>query len=322
MNFGEVLTRAWHIIWKNKILWLFGFFASLGAGGGGNGGANFNYNFGGGNFPGSTEQMPAWMERLIETAPIWVPILVLLGLVFIAVLVVLNTLGRIGLARGAWLADQSATGGQVFPTLNFGILWEAGRRYFWRVLLLIILLWALTITLGFIILVPIIGLSILTLGIGLICLLPLLCVLFIAFWAMTVIADLAVIGIVNEDRTLTDAIRRAWVMFKARPADIFITAFILWVGSLVVGLVVGLPVLLILMPIIGSAIFNSEEMLQGSLILSGILFLLYLPVLLFVQSVLQAYINTAWTLVYRRLGALMQNISQAQVIDVPANPES
>ena len=40
-NFGEVLTRAWQIIWKHRVLWIFGILASCGrGGGGGNGGGD------------------------------------------------------------------------------------------------------------------------------------------------------------------------------------------------------------------------------------------------------------------------------------------
>ena len=38
MNYGEVLSRAWQIIWKYKVLWIFGILAGLGSGGGGSGG--------------------------------------------------------------------------------------------------------------------------------------------------------------------------------------------------------------------------------------------------------------------------------------------
>ncbi len=34
-NFGEVLTRAWQITWKYKVLWIFGILASCSRGGGG-----------------------------------------------------------------------------------------------------------------------------------------------------------------------------------------------------------------------------------------------------------------------------------------------
>ncbi len=44
MDFGEVFSKAWKIIWKYKILWLFGIFASCsGGGGGGGGGKRFRH---------------------------------------------------------------------------------------------------------------------------------------------------------------------------------------------------------------------------------------------------------------------------------------
>ena len=33
MNYGEILSKAWKIIWKNKILWLFGILAGCSASG-------------------------------------------------------------------------------------------------------------------------------------------------------------------------------------------------------------------------------------------------------------------------------------------------
>ena len=48
MNFGEILTKAWKIIWKFKVLWIFGILASCGQGGGsGGGGGNTGVQFSG-----------------------------------------------------------------------------------------------------------------------------------------------------------------------------------------------------------------------------------------------------------------------------------
>src|SRR5258706_12413885 len=43
INIGEVLTKAWKIVWKFKVLWIFGILASCGA----NNNARFNNSFGG-----------------------------------------------------------------------------------------------------------------------------------------------------------------------------------------------------------------------------------------------------------------------------------
>ena len=43
MDYGEVLSKAWKIIWKHKVLWIFGILASFGQGsGGGSGGSGGN----------------------------------------------------------------------------------------------------------------------------------------------------------------------------------------------------------------------------------------------------------------------------------------
>lgn len=70
MDFGEVLTRAWRIVWKFKILWIFGIFASCGTHNGGsfNGGGSSGYETNGA--PGSTPSLPPGfvnnMERLVS----------------------------------------------------------------------------------------------------------------------------------------------------------------------------------------------------------------------------------------------------------------
>ena len=62
-NFGEILTRAWQITWKYKVLWVFGILAgctSGGGGGGGGGGGNTGYSTGPSDF-----DMPPELKRFI-----------------------------------------------------------------------------------------------------------------------------------------------------------------------------------------------------------------------------------------------------------------
>ena len=39
LDITKVLNRSWHILWKYRILWVFGFFLAMAAGGGGSGSA-------------------------------------------------------------------------------------------------------------------------------------------------------------------------------------------------------------------------------------------------------------------------------------------
>lgn len=310
MNYGEVLSRAWNIIWKHKILWLFGLFASLG-GGGGNGG-NFNFNFDSNDFRFPNQgNIPPGMQRFFESMPGWLPVLlILLALVLLVVFIVLNTFGRIGLARGAWAADQ----GQ--DRLTFSDLWGAGRRYFGRVLLLIILLVVISIILALIVILPTILLTVATFGLGLLCLFPVICILGIFLWILELVTDLAIIGIVNEDRETMDALQNAWRLVTSRLGEIIVFALILWFGSLVIGFIVGLPILLIVTPIIFGAIMQSDAVMGGGAIVAIILFLLYLPILLAVGALIQSYISTTWTLVYRRLTGRAAGTVDRTVVDV------
>lgn len=302
MDFGEVLSRAWNIIWKHKILWFFGFLAALGggSGNGGGGGSGMNFRFNDRDLPnlgnGNWENLPQWMQRVFDTVPVWLPFLLILFILgLIVVIVILSTFGRIGLTRGAWLADEGE------QRLSLGQLWGYGMRYFWRVLLLSLLLMAVGFIAAIIIAIPAIGIAIVTLGVGLICLLPLLCLLGLAAPLLGVIFDMAAVSIVNEDLSITDGLSRSWNVFKSHLGQIIGMALILWIGSLIVGFVLGLPLLLIVAPIIASLIFQSQAALNSSLLLSLVLFLLYLPVLLLAQGIIQSYIGTSWTLVFRRL---------------------
>jgi uncharacterized membrane protein YgcG len=60
-NFGEVLTRAWQIIWKHKVLWIFGILAGCGQGGGSGGGGG-----GGGNGFSNGDRQFTELERMME----------------------------------------------------------------------------------------------------------------------------------------------------------------------------------------------------------------------------------------------------------------
>jgi hypothetical protein len=284
MNIGEVLTRAWNIIWKNKVLWIFGLLASLAGGSGGN---NFRYNFeqrgGAENFP---VNIPAWALVL----------LVLLAAVVFVIFVVLATLGRAGLVRGAWLADSGA-GTEAGNRLHFGQLIRESQAYFWRVILLDVLILGISLSLVLALVIP----TVLTLGIAAICLWPLYCLLVPFFIVLTVIVQLAIISIVGEDRGVMDSLRRAWDVFRSNLPMMIAVGVIVAVTSAVIGFLASLPLIATLAPAFIFFSFGTSRVGTGALIAGILLFLLYLPILLFIQSIVTAYVETIWTVTFRRL---------------------
>jgi hypothetical protein len=296
MNIGEVLTRAWDIIWKNKVLWIFGLLASLAGGSGGN---NFRYNFeqrSGPRFENLPIHLPAWVIAL----------LVLFALVLFVAFVVLSTLGRAGLARGAWRADSGETG------LSFGQLFRESQSYFWRVILLAILVFGVSLSLVLVLVIP----TVLTAGIAALCLWPLYCLLVPFFIVLTVVVELAIIGIVGEDLSVADSVRRAWEVFRSNLPMMIAVGIIVALVSAVIGFLASLPLIAILAPAVIFLTAGSGNVGVGALMVGIFLFILYLPILLFVQSVITAYVETTWTVAFRRLTGRTAGSSLA----VPAEP--
>ena len=107
-NFGEVLSRAWQIIWKHKVLWIFGVFAGCSRSGGG--GSSGGGGGGSGVEPG-TQQPLAELQRVFEQIGQWIDnnawiiaVLVVFILVLVVLSIFLGTIGRIGLIKGKYRA--------------------------------------------------------------------------------------------------------------------------------------------------------------------------------------------------------------------------
>ena len=128
-NFGEILTRAWQIIWKRRVLWIFGMLASCSRGGSN---VNWNFNSSGGNggFNGGTPNLPPqvvqFLHFMAQNAASIIAITIAIVCVVWIVAIFIGTIGRIGLIRGTWLAENE-------ENVAFGHLFSESMPYFWRI---------------------------------------------------------------------------------------------------------------------------------------------------------------------------------------------
>lgn len=309
MNFGEVLSRAWQIIWRNKVLWIFGILAGCGNATG-SGGGNTGFRFSEGDrLPPQLEQFFSQFERL----PDW-QIALLVGLVVLAILVLivlfvlLGTIGRVGLIRGTQMAERGDT------TLLFGDLFREGMRYFWRVFLLNLLFGlAFAVVIGLIV-IAYIGVSIVTLGIGALCLLPFICLLVPLGWFLQVVVEQANVALVVEDLGILDGFRRGWDVVRTNLGPIIVMSLILLLGiGLLGGLIIGIPLAAVIGPAVTGAIIGTDRALGGGLLIAALCFVAYLPVLILLNGILRGYIISAWTLTYMRLTSRPAAIEPAPV---------
>lgn len=321
-NFGEVLTRAWQIVWKHRVLWIFGILASCGRGGSSfNSSNNFRSNGGTGAPPDLPPQAMQFLQWIEQNLTAFIAITIALVCIIWIVTIFLSTVGKIGLIRGTAQADGSS------ESLIFGQLFSESTPYFWRIfgLSLIVSLPVLVVVaaaviglLGFLILIPssngsntppIIGLSMIPLLIGCVCLL--IPVMFV----IGMIARQAENAIVLEEMSVMPAISRGWDVFRNNLGPIIIMAIILAVIGLVVGFIIAIPVFVVAVPaVIAFMAGNAQN--WTPLAIAGVCICLYIPISLLLNGIAIAFTESAWTLTYMRL---TKPQSSEPIVPVEAN---
>ncbi len=295
MDYANVLRRSWEITWRYKGLWVLGILASCASGGGGGSG-------GGGNTGFSTDSgngLPPQVEQFFRGVPEeWivaaVVLIVLLALLVALIAFVVGVLGQGGLIAGFRHADDG-------NPVTLAEAFRMGLPHFWRLL-------AIQLIIGLALLVVILvvaGGAILTalatFGIGLICLIPLICVLIPLAIGVSVYTVLAKVAVVVDSLDVFAALRKAWEVLRANLGPMALMAVILLLGGGLIGALLAAPFLVVVLPVLGGLAFGTDEALFTGIGLAALCFVLYLPVLIVLDGILQTFIHGAWTITYRRL---------------------
>jgi hypothetical protein len=310
MDFGYVLKRAWEIIWKFKILWIFGILASCGQAS--TSGNNLTYQFSSGD-----SNIAPQVERFFtQPDPAIIALLIGVGIIFSLVVIVLaillGTIGRVGLIRGTVKAEQGSA------RLTFGELWRDGLAYFWRVFGLNLLIGIIIFLVILALFIPGVILTALTLGLFALCLVPLICVLIPVMWAVYVVIEQANVALVVENLGITEAIKRGWQVVRDNVGSMIVMSLILILGvGLIGGLIIGLPMLLVAAPMLVGYTNGTIDAIRTGWIVSGLFFLIYLPILLLLSGIIRSYTTSAWTLTYLRLTAK----PSSPLIEAPGVPD-
>jgi hypothetical protein len=294
MDFGEVLSRAFQIMRRHKVLWIFGILAGCSNAGGG--GGNIQSSFRQDAPPGvqqffqQFEAIPDWQVTII------VAVIVLVILLLVVLAIFLGTMGQIGLIRGTRQVDEGAS------TLIFGELFSGSMPYFWRVFGLNLLFGLAAALVVLLITLPLILMTVFTLGLALICILPLVCLLIPLGWLAALILQQAIIAMVVEDLGIRAGVQRGWEVFRANLGTLILMGLILYLGvGLIGGLIISAPLALIVIPALTGVVIGTERALGGGLLTAALCFIAYLPVLIVLNGILQGYMEAAWTLTYLRL---------------------
>lgn len=303
-NFGEVLTRAWQIIWKHKVLWIFGILASCGRGGGGNGGGgNSGYDVSSGETPDLPPQALRWFQIIEENLTTIVAVSLVLICIIWIVTIFLSTIGKTGLIRGTAQVDGGA------EALVFGELFSGSIPYFWRMFGLSLILAIPAFIVAVVIVVVAVGGLVASGGdeagvLAVLSTVPILiacvCILIPVMFVLGMIFRQAENAVVLEDMGILPAITRGWEVFKGNLGPVIVMAIILAVIGLIAGFVIAIPFFIIVFPAM-LAYFAGGGDSNAPLILMGVCTCLMIPVVLVLQGIIVAYTESAWTLTYLRL---------------------
>ncbi|MFN8413273.1 MAG: hypothetical protein U0Z26_12870 [Anaerolineales bacterium] len=332
MNFDivEILTRAWKITWKYKVLWIFGILASCGRRSGGN--LNNNQQSSSNQFSSDnplSEQMMQQISTASAKVTTWLtnhPAVLVVFFISIIIILILqifmSTTGKIGLIQGAY---QVETGSE---TINFGSLFSESLHHFWRVigLGLVIFLPVLLLFTGFLIIViawvssspatssgpenGVGALAVIFFAIAInmcCCLLPIVAILRI-YYNQSIRA--AVLGNMGIRASLS----RGWEIFRKNIGGLLFTAVIIFIINFIVGLVVSIPFYIAMASLLIKVIQGDIDSWRP-FIVAGTLVLCYSPIAWFLIGIFTTYTETIWTLIYMRTTQPKENSS----IPLPAN---
>ncbi len=302
MEYGNLLSRAWKIVWANKWLFVLGFLAALGSGGG-SGSSNFNP----GSSSGSSSPSPGEiMDTLSDLAPFLIA-----GICFLILLAIglwlLRLIGEAGMIESV----DRIEGGETL-TLKDGF--RAGTSHLKKMVGLNLLLYGPFLLIGLLIfggfaffIIGSIGTEseeLLAGGFGLfgLCIVPLICLLGIASLVVNFVYPMAQRGMILHDLGVTDSVRHGWEILRKNLGEILILAVIFVAIGFAVGIaivVIALPIgLLFIVPII-LAVIEGGTILTAATIIFGILGVLTFVLLsAAISSILRTFQSTTFTLAY------------------------
>ena len=301
-NFSEVLTRAWKITWKYKVLWLFGMLSSCGSGGSS---SNFRSNTQAGDsrlpyemqqqILDATNRFEAWFSQ--NTWIIFA--LIAFTLLLILIQIVVSTIGTIGVIRGAFHADGGA------ETLGFGTLFRESLGYFWRMIGMGLVVWLPFYILFFGSLITFLfaaigasrgntgalGGSLLLFLIGFCCcLIPFILILGLYYLQ-------AERALLVDDLGVFKALQRGWQVFVGNLITLFGMGIFLFIIGLVFGILISLPIFIAVIPVVFKFMDGTIQSWQP-LIFAGVFVLIYAPFHWFFSGVMRTFVETTWTLTY------------------------
>jgi hypothetical protein len=284
LEIGEVLSRAWQIIWKHKVLWAMSLLPFL-----------ISILF-----------LPIWLILVFQRdfdidqlstrmqSPVFTTLAIVFYLAMIVASIFLQIASRSSVTLGIYRAEA------VRQPFAFMDLLKDGLQYFWRIMGMVLLIGAGIIA-AFIAFFLVLGaLSFVTMGLAALCMQPLFFLLIPFMWLVMAFMEQSESAIIADGMSVMGSIQQAYALIKANIWKYVLLTIILYVG---VGLLTSLVMVPLMIPmfIFMTRNFDASMDFNHMLRLQAVFGMVVLPIMIVIQSLSLTYIKSVMVLVYLRL---------------------
>ncbi len=278
-DFGEVLTRARQITWRYKGFWFIGIVISL-----------VSFVFASINLAHNPAFSSFAVPSAVNTqlAPIMlsnvsVILLTILSVPLFVIAISIPSLGTVQLEQGS-------------ENVSFGQMIRSVLPYFWRILIIVLLVWVGMFLAILTLIAGVILFSFLTLGIGLLCVLPLFILLILGVVLVYALMEQGVSAVLVDNLGVFSALQRAWELIQKNPRVMILMSLVSYMVAIVAIMIISIVMMI---PIGGSGPnIQLFQTLSPTIILWMLAFLFLYAVF---QGMLLTYLQSVWTLIYLRL---------------------
>jgi hypothetical protein len=285
LDLGEVLHRTWHITWKHKVLWAYGFLqtfvsllliplalipalAPLISGGSGQ------------------------LERFVRE-PWFFLIFIVIFFVFMLALYPLTVLVNGALSVGVLRAERGD------EKLSFMDLIRESLPFFWRILGIMLLFTVAMMLFMFAFSAVQAALSVVTLGIASMCMAPFSLLLYPLMFVGYIWMEQSMAAVVVDNMNVADAAKQGWDVIRNNIAGVAVIGLVLYFGITIIGMIAAMPMIVPFFAL--PFAFSAEDFNRTILIIAGACATIYLPLFAVLQGAMIALMKSGWILTYLRL---------------------
>ena len=285
IDLGAVLTRAWQITWKHKVLWVVSMLPFL-----------IGLLF----FPIwiafvfsdrlDPDKIEAWVEN-----PIVIIVGIVLYILFIGGSVVLQVLSRSAVTLGIYRVETEG------PAVSFMGLLREGSQYFWRILGTILLIGLGLAAFFLIFFACAVVLSAVTMGMAMFCFQPLFLLMTPLIWMVMALMEQAEAAVIADGMNVTDAIQRAYQLIRSNLGSYLLLTLVLYLGLGILTSFIFVPFMVPMFLFMIRSMESGTPDFNNIMRMQAIFGVVLFPLISVVQSFVLTYMKAALTVTYLRL---------------------